>query len=67
MIVCYGKKANKVPMAHMTCSWSKRYAATKGFLPKPQTQITLMGGEPYLWQNDGWNIDDPDSKYKVLY
>ena len=67
MIVCYGKSANKVPMAHMTCSWAKRYAATKGFLPKPQTQITLMGGEPYLMQNDGWNIDDPDTKYKVLY
>ena len=67
MIVCYGKNANKVPMAHMTCSWAKRYAATKGFLPKPQTQITLMGGEPYLMQNDGWNIDDPDTKYKVLY
>ena len=66
-IVCLGQKGAKRNMEHMTSSWSKRYAATKGFLPKPQTQITLMGGEPYLWQNDGWNIDDPTTQYKVLY
>ena len=65
MVVCLGDKANKRPMEHMTCSWAKRYADTKGFLPKPQTQISLMNGG--LVQNDGWSIDNPDVVYKVLY
>ena len=65
MVVCLGDKANKRPMEHMTCSWSKRYAATKGFLPKPQSQITLMNGG--MVQNEGWNLDDPETQYKVLY
>ena len=65
MIVCHGDKANKIPMTHMTSSWAKRYAATKGFLPKPQTQITLMNGK--MVQNEGWNLDDPETQYKVLY
>ena len=65
MVVCLGDKANKRSMEHMTSSWSKRYAATKGFLPKPQAQITLMNGK--MVQNDGWNLDDPETQYKVLY
>ena len=54
-------------MAHMTCSWAKRYAATKGFLPKPQSQINLMNGN--LVQNEGWDDKTPASEwtYKVLY
>lgn len=43
-ITVKGKK-NAMNMAHMTCSWAKRYAATNGFLPKPQAQITLMNGK----------------------
>jgi hypothetical protein len=64
-IVCLGDKANKRTMEHMTSSWAKRYAATKGFLPKPQAQITLMNGK--MVQNEGWNLDDPETQYKVLY
>ena len=54
-------------MAHMTCSWTKRYAATKGFLPKPQSQINLMNGN--LVQNEGWDDKTPASEwtYKVQY
>ncbi len=54
-------------MAHMTCSWTKRYAATKGFLPKPQSQINLMNGD--LVQNEGWDDKTPANEwtYKVLY
>ena len=65
MVVCLGDKANKRAMHHMTSSWAKRYAATKGFLPKPQAQITLMNGG--MVQNEGWNLDDPDTQYKVIY
>ena len=65
MIVCLGDKANKRVMEHMTSSWSKRYAATKGFLPKPQYQITLMNNK--MVQNEGWNLDDPETQYKVIY
>ena len=65
MVVCLGDKANKRVMEHMTSSWSKRYAATKGFLPKPQYQITLMNNK--MVQNDGWNLDDPETQYKVIY
>ncbi len=64
-IVCLGQKSAKRTLEHMTCSWSKRYAATKGFLPKPQAQITLMNGK--MEQNPGWDIDDPEAQYKVLY
>ena len=53
---------------HMTeVGWAKRYADTKGFLPKPQSQINLMNGA--LVQNPGWD-DKTDAKewtYKVLY
>ena len=54
-------------LAHMTCSWSKRYADTKGFLPKPQSQINLMNGG--LVQNPGWDDKTPAKEwtYKVLY
>ena len=66
-IVCYGDKANKREMEHMTCSWSKRYADTKGFLPKPQAQMTLMNNR--MKQNPGWDNDTPADQwtYKVLY
>ncbi len=67
MIVCYGQKGAKIPMAHMTCSWAKRYADTNGFLPKPQAQITLMNGK--MQQNPGWdeNASAAEYTYKVLY
>ncbi|MBO7052639.1 MAG: RagB/SusD family nutrient uptake outer membrane protein, partial [Prevotella sp.] len=66
-IVCYGQKANKRSMEHMTCSWAKRYADTKGFLPKPQSQITLSSGK--MKQNPGWdeNASPAEYTYKVLY
>jgi hypothetical protein len=63
-IAVKGKK-NAMNMAHMTCSWAKRYAVTNGFLPKPQAQITLMNGK--MEQNPGWNLADPETQYKVLY
>ena len=67
MIVCYGQKGAKIPMAHMTCSWAKRYADTNGFLPKPQAQITLMVDK--MQQNPGWDEKTSASEYtyKVLY
>jgi len=67
MIVCYGQKGAKIPMAHMTCSWAKRYADTNGFLPKPERQMTLMSGK--LKQNPGWdeNASASEYTYKVLY
>ena len=66
MIVCLGEKASKRSMEHMTSSWAKRYADTKGFLPKPQSQITLMNGK--MEQNEGWKAENsPEKDYKVLY
>ncbi len=66
-IVCLGQKANKRSLEHMTCSWSKRYADTKGFLPKPQSQITLMSGK--MTQNPGWDENTPAQEYTytVIY
>ena len=66
-IVCLGQKSAKRSMDHMTCTWSKRYADTKGFLPKPQAQITLMSGK--MQQNPGWDENTPAAEYtyKVLY
>ena len=64
-IVVKGNTANKVSMKHMTCSWAERYAATDGFLPKPQSQITLMEGK--LKQNKGWDASDPKTQYVDLY
>ncbi len=66
-IVCLGQKANKRTLEHMTCSWSKRYADTNGFLPKPEAQITLMNNK--MKQNPGWDTNTPASEYtyKVLY
>ncbi len=65
-ITCYGKKKSQI-LKHMTCSWSKRYADTNGFLPKPQRQITLMSGK--MTQNPGWDDKTPAAEwtYKVLY
>ena len=65
-ITVKGKK-NSMNMAHMTCSWTKRYADTNGFLPKPQTQINLMNGA--LKQNKGWGDETPANEYtyKVIY
>ena len=66
MIVCLGEKASKRSLEHMTSSWAKRYADTKGFLPKPQSQITLMNGK--MKQNEGWKAENsPEKDYKVLY
>ena len=66
-IVCYGQKASKRSLEHMTVGWDKRYAATKGFLPKPQSQITLSAGK--MKQNPGWDENTPSSEwtYQVLY
>ena len=64
-IVCLGDKANKRTHEHMTCSWAKRYADTNGFLPKPKTQINLMNGK--MTQNKGWDIDNQETQYTVLY
>ena len=65
-ITCLGKKKSRT-MQHMTCSWKKRYADTKGFLPKPQSQINIMKGA--LIQNPGWDENTPAKEYtyKVLY
>lgn len=63
-MVCNGDPANKRTMEHMTCSWTKRYEDTNGFLAKPQSQITLMNGK--LVQNPGWD-GSPETQYKTLY
>ena len=64
-IVCLGDKSNKRTMEHMTCSWTKRYKDTNGFLSKPQTEITVKNGK--LKQNPGWDAADAETQYKVLY
>ena len=64
-IVCLGQKGSKVAMHHMTCSWTERYKATDGFLPKPQNQISLHNGG--LVQNAGWDTADPKTQYKAIY
>lgn len=45
-----------VPMAAYGGGWAVRYAATGGFWPIPQTQITRSGG--VLTQNKGWDTSD---------
>lgn len=66
-MVVKGNVANKTAMKHMTCSWSKRYADTNGFVAKPQSQITLMNGN--LIQNPGWDesTPEPEKSYVDLY
>lgn len=66
-MVVKGNVANKATMKHMTCSWTKRYADTNGFLAKPQSQITLMNGN--LIQNPGWDENTPEAEkqYVDLY
>ena len=64
-VVVKGNTGSKVAMKHMTCSWAERYAATDGFLSKPQSQITLMEGK--LKQNKGWDASDPKTQYVDLY
>ena len=62
------KQKKSQTMKHMTeVGWAKRYADTKGFLPKPQSQINLMKGA--LKQNPGWDENTPADEYtyKVLY
>lgn len=69
MVVCGGNKDNRQPLRHMRAdegaSWAKRYAATQGFVSKPQAQITLMNGK--LVQNPGWDANDPTTQYKSIY
>ena len=65
MVVCLGQKDTKIAMKHMTCSWTERYKATNGFLPKPQNQITIHNGG--LQQNAGWDVSDPSTQYKAIY
>lgn len=66
-MVVKGNVDNKTAMKHMTCSWTKRYADTNGFLAKPQSQITLMNGK--LIQNPGWDENTPEAEkqYVDLY
>ena len=64
-IVVTGDTGNKRTMQHMTCSWTKRYIDTNGFLAKPQAQINLMNGK--LKQNPGWDAANPETQYKTLY
>ena len=66
-MVVKGNVASKTTMKHMTCSWTKRYADTNGFLAKPQSQITLMNGK--LIQNPGWDENTPEAEkqYVDLY
>ena len=64
-IVCLGQKDSKRSLKHMTCSWTERYKATDGFLPKPQNQISLHNGG--LKQNAGWDVSDATTQYKALY
>jgi hypothetical protein len=64
-VVVKGQVGSKVSMRHMTCSWAKRYADTKGFLAKPQSQITLMNGA--LKQNPGWDAANAETQYVDLY
>ena len=66
-MVVKGNVANKTTMKHMTCSGTKRYADTNGFLAKPQSQITLMNGK--LIQNPGWDENTPEAEkqYVDLY
>jgi hypothetical protein len=64
-VVVRGDKANRIPMQHMTCSWTERYKATNGFLAKPQYQISLMNGA--MEQNPGWDAADPKTQYKTIY
>ena len=64
-VVVKGNTSDKVSMKHMTCGWAKRYADTKGFLAKPQSQITLMNGA--LKQNPGWDAANSDTQYVDLY
>ena len=65
LIVCYGDKANKRKMEHMTCSWKQRYEATNGFVAKPQSQVNLLNGR--IKQNDGWDASDETTLYRTLY
>ena len=64
-VVVKGQVGSKVSMKHMTCGWAKRYADTKGFLAKPQSQITLMNGA--LKQNPGWDAANAETQYVDLY
>ena len=64
-IICLGDKANKRTMEHMTCSWTKRYTDTNGFLAKPQSEIVVKNGK--LKQNPGWDAANPETQYKTLY
>jgi len=64
-VVVKGNTSDKVPMKHMTCSWAKRYADTKGFLAKPQKQINVMNGK--LKQNPGWDAANSETQYVDLY
>ena len=65
LVVCYGDKANKRVMKHMTCSWKQRYEATNGFVAKPQSQVNLLNGR--IQQNEGWDAADETTLYKTLY
>ena len=65
LVVCYGDKANKRKMEHMTCSWKQRYEATNGFVAKPQSQVNLLNGR--IKQNDGWDASDETTLYRTLY
>ena len=63
-IIVRGQKNGSI-MHHMTCSWFERYAATNGFLPKPQSQLNMY--HEALQQNPGWDDSNPESQYLTIY
>lgn len=46
-------KGRWTTMKHGSSSWAQRYAETDGFMPKPSSQIDIVG-EDVLQQNEGW-------------
>lgn len=56
-------KGSWTTLKHMNSSWSQRYVETKGFLPKPQSQISLANGA--MKQNEGWS--GSSAAYTQLY
>lgn len=52
-VIHRGTKAGTVK--HTSVGFDKRYAATNGFIPKPETQILLVGDPDVLRQNAGWD------------
>ena len=52
---------NWTTMHHAASSWAERYAKTDGFLPIPPGQISVVGDESVLKQNEGWGSSVADA------